>query len=329
MSCSLDLKNLHTDNRNEFVLFATHNFLLYREKNKLVLASCDGTRLSEIVLPVGSDEYECLDLGDSIFFMFRGQEIVTVDKNGFEPIKHSVSPTKVGIGITECFQASENCIIIGTKQADRVQFINYNFMEQQREAQTSFWKVKEVTDIIHDKNTNIIYAVLDSSIIVACDMKTGETLWTRFETALVNRGMSVHEGNLFYSCQGLLKKTDGQKTESIRLPLISACSIEHGSGQSLYITNECKSLCRYDINSRILVWEIHGQQEIKNSLAARSQDGSEILLLQTKEYIGIVNLTSGTSESFIRTPNILKMRITGDHLLIQKTNNMTILVPGI
>ena len=50
MDCKLELHNLNPEDRAISILYATHDFIVYQERNGIVLASCDGIRLSEIKL---------------------------------------------------------------------------------------------------------------------------------------------------------------------------------------------------------------------------------------------------------------------------------------
>ncbi len=327
MTCKLDLDNLQPDDRNEFVFFATHDFIIYKNRNRLELASCEQEVLSGAVLPIDYRKYEVLDLGDALFFLFNGLEIVIMDKQGLLPIQFKLDPLKIGQAVTKIFPSSENGVIFGTKQADRIQFVNYDFMERNRIAQSAFWKVTMVTDC--NVTSNILYAVLDNSIIVACDMSTGETIWTKFETAKINRGIFFHDNFVFYSCQGLLKKTDGKTTQVIRIPLISVHSLEHISGGKAYVTsNEGKNLCQYDLLTETLKWEIFSHYPILESLPAKGKPNDNLLLVRTTDYMGIVNISAGRAETHVRSSNISRIRETTDHILIHKSTGSTTLLSG-
>lgn len=326
----IDINNLEIDTRNTFILFATHDFIIYREKNKVVLASCNEEKLSEVVVAGDCTRYQCADLGDAVLFVFNGTDIVIIDKSGMMPIQHVIDPLKIGRCVTEVYPWQDNQIVFGTRQMSRTQFLTYDFIEQKRIAQTASWEIGSVTDTYFDRQTGTLYAVLDNSIIVAHDVRTGEKIWTKFETAKINPGILMYDGDLFYTCQGLLKRTDGNEISSIRIPAVKACSVEWTHGRNIYFTsNENKNLCCYNVESQKLKWEIHGQQAIKESAHVKGTDKADILFVRTQDYVGIINLTTGKSESAIRTRGITKLCKTDDHLLIQKTSNETVLVPEV
>lgn len=330
MDCKLELHSLETEDRAISILYATHDFIVYQERNGLVLASCDGTRLSDITIPVDFLHYECLDLVDALLFMFSGTEILVLDKTGMVPLKHKINPATLGRCISKMyrFPGSDNQIIFGTQQASRIQFANYDFMEQYRIAQTASWNASAITDTL--LADTVLYAVLDKSTIVALDMNTGELLWTKFETAEIAPGLAIHDKYLFYACHGMLKKTDGQETKSIRIPLINVSSIMHVNDREIYMTaDENKNVICYSLIPDKLKWEIFGKDNIYEGIVVRSSDNADLLAVRTNNYITLINLSAGKSEYNIKTKNISRIRQTGDHLLIQKSTGTSTLVPGI
>ncbi len=177
---------------------------------------------------------------------------------------------------------------------------------------------------------DILYAVLDYSTILSCNMQTGETLWTRFETAKILRGIIPVEGWLFYTSQGFLKKTNGTEQELVRIPLIRLHSIECHIGNELYFTSkEGASLCKYNLQSRKTIWQIHGQHIIEESLQIKNSKNDNLLLAKTANHVSVINLDKGKSEANIRVANIDRLRRTGDHVLIHKKNGSTVLIPGV
>lgn len=329
MDCKLDIHNLKPEDRATSVLYATHDFIVYQESNGLVLASCDGTQLSDIKIVIDYLHYECLDLEDALLFMFSGTEMLILDKSGMIPVKHKINPT-LGLCISKIynFPGSDNQIIFGTKYANRIQFVNYDFMDQSRIAQTASWNAATITDFL--LVDTILYAVLDKSTIVAVDMRTGELLWTKFETAEVTPGLATYDKYLLYACHGLLKKTDGYETKSVRIPLITVSSILHANDRDVYATaNDGKNVICYNLVSDKLKWEIFGKDQIRESVLVKSSSNDSVVAVRTDKYVTLINLVTGKSEYNIRTNNIARIRKTGDHLLIQKSTGTSTLVPGI
>ena len=328
MNCKLDIHNLDPEDRATSILYATHDYIVYQERNGLVLASCDGTRLSDIIIAVDYLHYECLDLGDALLFMFSGSEILVLDKSGTTPVKHKLNPTTLGRCISKIYHLPDNQIVFGTQQKQRIQFANYDFINQVRVAQTASWNASVITDTL--LVGNVLYAVLDKSIIVATDMSTGEILWTKFETAEVVPGLATYDKYLLYSCHGMLKKTDGEETHLIRIPLISVSSILHATDHEIFMTsNESKNIICYSLISDKLKWEIFGNDPIRENVLVKSSEGADIMAIRTDKYIALIDISAGKSEYNIKTNNIARLRQTGDHLLIQKSTGTSTLVPGV
>jgi len=330
MDCKLELQNITTEDRATSILYATHDFVVYQERNELVLSSCDGNKLSTVPIAVDYLHYECLDLDDALLFMFFGTEILVLDKTGMNPLKHKLNATTMGRCISKIyrFPHSDNQIIFGTQQINRIQFVNYDFMEQNRIVQTASWNASSITDTL--LVDTILYAVLDKTTIVAVDMSTGELLWTKFETAEINPGLITYDKYLIYSCHGMLKKTDGDAIQSVRIPLTNVSSILHANDREIYMTsNENKNVICYSLVSEKLIWEIFGKDHIKKGATIKSSDDEDLLIVQTDKYATLINISAGKSEYNIKTNNIARIRQTGDHLLIQKSTGTCTMIPGL
>lgn len=314
----IDTQKLEIQDRVEYILYSSPDVIIYYKNNQIITASCSGEILSSIPAPIDYTKYEFLDFPDVVLFLFNGSDFCILDKNGIDPIRYSLNPIRTGKCITPLFHGnSENSVIFGTKVDNRIQFVNYNFISQNRIVQTASWKVANITDsaITFDFN---LYAVLDESTIICCDMITGETIWTKFETAKVNKGITVQSGYLVYTCQNLIKKTAGKETTIIRIPLIDVTFVEHSNDRNLYLSYQNKNLCCYNTVSETLMWEIHGNHRIKESLVIQDKEGSDILVVNADTYLSFVNLTLGKVEKTVRIGSGFRLRKTGNHILIQK-----------
>jgi outer membrane protein assembly factor BamB len=279
--------------------------------------------------PVDYAKYEFLDLDDAVLFVFNGLDLMLLDKSGMVPQSNKLDPVRVGRCITKMYPANnDNRIIFGTQQGERIQFVNYDFMSNTRISQTASWKVAKVTDMC--VSDMVLYAVLDQSIIIACDMSTGETLWTRFETGAIQRGIVAQNGFLVYCCQGLIKRVQDKDIQVSRIPLINASSVEHQDTRNIYLTsNNGKNVgCFYTVNES-LKWQVYGRKPILDSVVVKDTREHDIMLAQTEDYVAIVNLTTGASESSVRTKNLYRIRVTGDHVLLQKSKGGVTLIPGV
>ena len=222
-----------------------------------------------------------------------------------------------------------NRVVFGTKLHDRLQFVNFDFMEQKRVSQSSSWKMNRITDFYVDRT--LLYATLDDSFLVCCDFATGETLWTRFETGKIGNGLIQYGDDLYYCCQGALKKTNGQTVEIIRVPFIKPHSIVGQFGKFLYFTNkEGNTLCQYNLDERIFTWEVFGTHPIKEAVTVSGVEPNSLLMfLRTSNYVSVVDLSKGKAVSNIKTNKASRLRVTDDHILIHKHGGGTIIIPGL
>ncbi len=328
MTCKINLKEITTDDRNEYILHATHEFIAYTERNHLILASCSGEKIAEIRIPANRNDYQSLETDDNLIFIFAGTSIVIFDKSGMDPMMLKLDPSKTGKCITKIFTSNDqNKIIFGTSLLNQVQFVNYDFVDEKRISQTASWKMSNITNIFLDKL--ILYAVLDGSIIVCCDMSTGETLWTRFETGRINRGIFPINGKLYYTCQGLLKYTDGDKTEAMRIPQTQVQTLEAATGNMIYFTaNKGNNVCQYNISSSTKNWEVFGQRPVEESVLIKSTKKEDVLLVRTENNIAVLNLVSGKAVSNIKISRPCRLVETHDHVIVQKENGSSVLLPG-
>lgn len=329
MECKLDTQHISPEDRGISILYATHEYIVYQEKNGIVLASCDGSRLSETTVPVDYLHYRVVDLNDALLFVFSGTELLLLDKSGMEPMRHKLNPVTVGRCISQLHACPEdNHIVMGTKQMNRIQFVNYNFLREERVAQTASWNAASISDTFLSGTT--LYAVLDKSSIIAIDIDTGETLWTRFETAEVASGLALFDKYFVYACQGMIKLVDENKVKTVRIPLQNVTSILHATDRELILTaNDHKNVLCYNLVHDKMKWEIFGNDKITNAVKLGSTTNEDLLAVQTDKYVSVINTSAGTAEYNIKTNNIARLRKTGDHLLIQKTTGTCTLVPGV
>lgn len=330
MSCRININNLQVDDRTEYVYFATHDFIVYQEGMSMVLASCGGDKLSTVRSSYDFTNHELLDMGDLILFVFDHKQLVALDKNGMQPISYELDRRNVGQCITKMFPSNNpNQVIFGTKLHDRIQFLNFDFIEQRRIAQTSSWEVSNITDFtVLD---TMVYATLDNSFLVCCDMSTGETLWTRFETAHIGRGIGLYGDKLFYVSQGLLKETDGKKTEFTRIPMVKVHSIEGQDARYIYLTSkEGKNIIQYDLDLNKANWEVFGSEPIQETVTVSGVTNKDrFMFIRTPNNVNVVNLMTGKAVANVKTKQTRRLRITGDHIIIQKEKGTTTLIPGL
>ncbi len=327
----LNLDKLDRVARAHLIYFATHDFILYKDRSFLMQVSCDEQLLKRTSLPKDSKSYECLEIGDAVILVLAGKEIMIVDKEGRATSKYDLNHQKIGRCVTRLFHAENNQIIFGTKYPNRIQFLKYDFVNQSRVCQTMSWEMSRVNHLT--MHNHMLYALLDNAFIVCCDMSTGETLWTKFEAGFIHKNLIVYNDNLLYACQNILKIANGKEVENVSIPLARIHSLEHVIGDNLYFTsNEGKNICCYDLKGRRLKWEILGNLEIKESIIVPGRHEGrmyDMMVVRTKDSMGIVNLTVGKTVQFLKSPAISRIRVTGDHLLIHSHADHTEMIPGL
>lgn len=331
MTCKIDPNDIKIDERPEHIFYATNDIIIYQDGLKILLGSCENAEiLSTVHAPFDHTNYEYVDLDDSVLMILDHKFLVLIDKNGMLPISHILDEHKTGICFTKPFLSNHsNRIIFGTKLHDRLQFVNFDFMERQRVTQSSSWKMSRITDLYLDGT--ILYATLDNSFLVCCDMTTGETLWTRFETGKIGKGLIHYDGYLYYCCQGTLKKTNGDSAETIRIPFIKPTSIVEQYGKFLFFTNKNgNTLCQFDLEEHKLTWEVFGSHPILETVTTTGlSHGSHIMFLRTSDYISVVDTDRGHAISNIKTQKARRMRLTEDHIMIHNYDGGTMLIPGL
>ncbi len=328
----ISLDELQIEKRPKLVYFATNDFIIYKDGPYLYHNSCDDENLNTFKLPIDHKHYQCLDMVDAVMLLFAGKSIAVIDKSGNLPINHDLDQRKIGRVITKLFPSNDyNSVVFGTKLFDRIQFVNYDFMDHKRISQTSSWNMTNITDITSYKND--LFAILDNAFVVCCGMDSGETKWTRFESGRVNPKILIHNDTAFYTCQNMLKSSLGASVESTRIPLVKIHSLQSIHNGKLYFTaNKGASLCCYDLATKTLVWEIPGNLPIKETLVTQGKYKGrtyDIMLLRMENHLGIVNLSLGKTIHYRKILHISRIRETGNYILIHKHPNETEIIPGV
>lgn len=319
------------DKKSEHIFYATHDVLIYQEGLNVLLGSRESNEvLSSVHSQLEYNNYEYVNLGDSVLMILDHKYIILMDKNGMQPISYLLDEHKVG----QCFSAPflsnhPNRIIFGTQLHNRLQFINFDFMEQDRIAQSCSWKMSAITDLHVDDM--ILYATLDNSFLVCCDMSIGETLWTRFEAGKIGKGLVSYGDHLYYCCQGLLKKTNGNTAEVIRIPFIKPTSIIGQYSKFLFFTNKNgNTICQYNLDEHTLTWEVFGNYPIQEAVITNGiERNSHIAFLRTSNHISLVDIDRGQALSNIDIKQTRRIILTEDHIVIHKNKGGTILISGL
>ena len=330
--CIINLSKIELEPRQQSVFYATHKFIVYKDHLSLHLANCEGKILNSLRCPPDHRLFECIDLDDAVLFIFAGKQSLVLDKSGNEPIERAMAVEKIGRSVTPLLPSNDPFgVILGTRIAGNIQFINYDFMGGHRLMQTASWKMEKISHLCVRYDT--VYGLLDNVFLVSCSAMTGETFWTRFETGQIAPKLIPYEEGLFYACQGVLKRLEDGKSSITRIPLARVYSLEYKAGDDLYLTsNEGKHLCCYNLKDNELSWEITGQLPIQETLVVQGKRRGrlyDIMAIRTKDHFSLVDLSRGTTIYHALSVGIHRIRQTEDHILIHKFHGPTDLLAGI
>jgi len=330
-SCILDLESIGQEDRRETLFYASHSQLIFKQDSKIKNATCDEEIQAEIPLPIDHTYYECVEFDSEILFIFGGKDVVVFDKEGGRVKRHRLDPVLIGRCITKAYKSGEDCIIFGVKQNNRIHLLRYDFRTQKRIAQTSSWDLSTISDLrVED---GIAYIILENSFLAICDMKTGETTKIRFETGNVNRSIFKHGDSLLFPCKEALRILTPSSVKTGKIPLVRIHSLECVIGNNLFLTSaEGRNLCCYNLRHQAISWELFGDSVIAESILIKGQGKDsvcDVLAVRTSDYVGFVNLHTGKNVGYVKCSHMYRIRQTGDHLLINRSNGTTTLVPGI
>ena len=330
MDCILDLKNIQFESRDKQVFFAAHDFIIYKDMSSIIMADCQGDVISTIPCPRDHRHFECIDLGDAVLLILAGKLMVVFDKSGNAPISHRVDTAKMGRIISRPYQTDdENCLLFGTMRNNSIQLVNYDFLSHKRVAQSSSWKVKQLSDmIVKDGNA---YLLLDSSFLVSCDAETCETKWSRFESGFITPYLIPYKDSILYSCQGLIRKLEAS-VENINIPLSRISSILACINDNIIFTSEdFTNIGSYSLTEKKLLWEIVGSNKVLEGIVVKGVSDEEtfnVLAMQVGDHFALVNLDLGQSAHYSKTSSVYKMRQTGNHLLLNQKGYKTDMLAG-
>jgi hypothetical protein len=325
MPAYLNLTPLEIETRDKVVFYATKDFIIYREKSSIFLASCEGEIKSSVLCPSDFRNYETLDIGDAVLLVLGGMTVIIFYKDGCQPVKYTLDQHKVGRVASELFPSkNENAVIFCTQLNGKMQIVIYDFMGQKKIAQSASLKFFGLTSMcIDDKQ---VCCLFDSSFIVGCDVETCETLWTRFEASLVYPKLIPYNGDVIYTCNGALRKR-GEQVENIPVPSVQISKIFSLVDDFLITTsNNNRNLLSFNLSNKTTNWELVGNDVIFNGVAVKGKVGQttiNAMILHIRDHISVVNLDVGRSSYNNRSNNVYRVRQTGDHIVINKRNYQT------
>lgn len=328
----IDLKNYQIEHRDSFIFFASHDFMIYKEGRHIIMSDCQDEIIASVKCPNSFRNYEYFETPDRVVFVFGGKDLLCFMKDDGRVISVDLPVTKIGRIFSEIFPLSNgDSFIAAATLHEKIHFINFDYLTQTRIFQTASWSFSAVADVCSVPGK--IYVLLDKTYLVCFETNTGEVLWTRFETGVVQKKILLHKDDLLYTCDNLLKIVSLTGVNTIRIPLARPDTLEYVFGNSLiYTSNNKKHVCCFDLKKKELMWEITGSDEIEKTLPFVGVDGakeSEMMLVKTKNNMALINLESGYIFSQLKMNVGFDVRKTGDHILIHKPAFRTDFLAGI
>lgn len=331
MECILNLSDIKFENRNKHVFFASTDIIIYKEMLNIVMANCSGEIITTCPCPRDYRNFEVVDLEDSVLIVAAGKYVILLDKLGNAPIRYELDTEKLGRVITKLYSVNNDSVVFGTKRNDVAQIINYDFIGQKRLSQSASWKVRNITDLVVAENK--VYALLDSSFLVACDTSSCEPLWNRFEAGFVYPYIVPYKGGILYACQGLIRQYREGSVDTLRVPLSNVSSLITCLDDKLIFTSDnSTNIGSYSLRKDKLVWEIVGADKILEAVPIKGQIGKEIfntLAIRVDGRFGLVNLDLGRSAHYGKCSDVYRIRQTADHILLHKARGQTDMLAGI
>jgi outer membrane protein assembly factor BamB len=314
----------------EAVFYADDQLTIYRDGPFVRAIDKNSNEIETIRCPSNFKHFESIDLGDAVLLMFSGDQVIIIDKAGNDVTAHQLATYKFGVCVTPMLLSKDTFrVIFGTRSRGHVQFVTYDYIARQRIAQTSSWKMANITDFTLDDDK--LYALLDNSFMICSDIETGESLWTRFETGQITPRIVPDDGEIFYACQGVLKRRTPE-SEAIKIPLVKVHTVEAKFGDGVILTGmQGKSLCCYDLSTKKIRWEIRSNLPVQQTLPIRILTDGKIhdaLIVRTKNHVTIIDCAKGKTVYHNEFDNLARIRRTGSCLLLHKYNGATGIISG-
>lgn len=325
-----NLDHIDFDFRNETVYYTDNSIIVYRDLSQIICGNCNGTILSRTSLPLDYLDYQFLDLGNHLLFVFGGRYLISLHKKSGQFHVHPFDYLRIGRIITPIHKISIHSIIFGAKTLHGTHIVHYDFETQARIFQTGTSESKAMNDFfIHDKH---IYSILDNYTI-NCHALDGKLLWTRFEMDQIGRGVGMYGGRLIYVCQNIIKSIKDKDYHAIQLPRIVPDGILFILGDNyIILCNGYKNICQYNAKKKEVEWEIIGNVPIEKSLLTEAQEQArnyKCIITMIKNYVGFINANKGTVVEYTDMTGVSSIKLTGQHLLVHKHNQTSALLESV
>lgn len=333
MHSLIDIPHIKVEYTPNTVFYADQSITVQKKLKEICLTDTSGEVQSKTPCPVDHRHFKCVDLGTSLLLFLAGKSIFILDKTGIDIIHHQLDEAKLGRCVTNVFfRESDSALIFGSRVRGQVQFVVYDPIEQKRLAQTSSWKMNDISDFAVAGGR--IFGLLDKTFLAGCDDQTCDVLWTRFETGEIVPKILPDKGALWYACRGALKNHSASGVNTIRIPLTKISSLEELSNTTIYLTaRERTALSAFDYTKNSTLWQITGSIQIQESapIQVRTAEAKihNALVLRLENGISIVDIVEGRTVFNTQLPEVFKIHTTPNYILAQKYSGGTYLISGI
>jgi hypothetical protein len=329
MICTVDLAKWGLEERDHHVFYATHDYILYKEGQFVRLADCSGQIITEEQCPFDYRQFDCVEFPDCIVLLIGGRHVMMLDKDGMKSVHHEIDVTKYGRIVTGIHATPNENIVFGTVANDKCQFIIYDFASGNRVAQSPSWKSNVINALL--VSGNLLYGLLSQSFFVACNLKTGENVWKKFETATTKSSIQVIDDRLIYASEGVIKTLRNGKASVTSVPTILPKSVEAVIKERIILTSGTQVSC-FNTRTDHLDWELKTKEPIAESIRVRGKtvNGNvNAIISRSNSQILAIDVDAGRIMQAHQTTGGYKLHASHDHVILNRSNEQTTLIPGV
>ena len=321
----LSLDKLQIKSHPRLIFYSDGNYVVYKDKFHIHITNCDGKLLFRCMAPPDCRHFECTNETYRIAIVINGNFLLYIGTEPFTCTTHDIDSTKIGKCVTK-IKFSEANLVFGTKCSGRLQIVKYDPFTHSRINQTASHELNRINCLSFEKNH--IYALMDNSIIVNCNMSTGETIQRRFEAGYISNGLVVHKSGILYASQGVLNHYTN-KVEKTKIPYSKVHSIEAAHKENLYFTSEeGQKIGCLNLADNKIKWEIKSDTPIQESILVEGPKKQPALIVRLANAVSIINLEKGEIARNLPCPSVYRIRQTGKNILLHKQDNRTDIIIG-
>lgn len=328
MECIIDLEKLNIVEEPYAVFYSTDKLVCYKNKNQIVLENNNGDILDVSPLPIEYNYFQIVDLEEYLAGIFNGRHVVALSKrqtNTSHPDIQIIDSMNINRCSTELFPGTNNTIIFGSQSMYGCHVIKFDPVSCKILCQTSSWKLKNFDSLI--ANGEMIYGLLDNSVLITCDMSTGKIEDFRFEAGHIIPKIVLYKNDLIYFISNILNRVIDKKVDKTRIPGYKITSIHDIKDNYLYFTaDNNKTLISYNLIDNSVKWEIKSESEFKESLFCQGKHSGkimDIMVMRSENGIHLINTKNGSVVKTISDSDFYKIRKTSNHILLHRKGDRT------